>query len=875
MRILFFIILLGFSSKASSQDVMMQGWFWDYPKTAAGENWTDTLKNIATDMGDAGFTHIWLPPFSRASFGSNSNGYDPQDLYDLGEYGQGATGFGTRAQVDDVISTFASNGIESVADVVYNHRDGGKAENNGTVEGWMENLNCTKITNGDQPYPSDRVRFILPIGGATNNGAGTYYFKLASASKHPDFYDKGYKIYIETNKTGFQGLQPLMENEAGGNGGGDCGQGNETLPLGVDLLATIDNVGACGGGCGVDEYAVTLSANDYHSAADTLFVYISNSNGYTDHFIYGIWSTSAGADVQGDLRYQTYTDFTSMPSGQGAMNFSNFKPNGNPTQLNGDWDYPYFFYDYDQSVPDTRQKLTDWSQWLYDDVGIRGLRMDAVKHFAPEFVGNLLDSMHLVDQNPSMVVGEFYDFNPASLKAWVDGVKGTMDNSTKDSIDVKVFDFALRGALKNACDLFGYDARNLYNSGVVGGAAGLASEAVTFINNHDFRGQDEPVQNDPILAYAYILTNRTVGTPTVFYSDYTGTSIPNAPTQNMKPDIDKMIATYNNYMKEGTYDYMNRFGTPYTITFNDGVDNACLIYQISDGGTSMSSDAIVMINYSGDTLDVELPMSSSSSKTAGTLFREVTGKGLIPNATTNASNIIRLAIPPRSHGIWVSDITNYICDADTTVYIDSNASGLNNGTSWDDAYSDLSAAIAQSHLCPTIKQLMVKEGTYYPTITDDRSISFNLAAGTRLTGGFPSAGNPTMADYDPVANPVILSGNIGDKNDSSDNTFHIIQVSPADTIMVNGTIIGHGIANAQGGGDDSGGGISNDNILRLVNCIIENCSATNRGNAIYCGPNSTTILVDCTIKNNTGSSTEIFVDSTGKLISKGTNMIKD
>ena len=90
MRILFFIILLGFSSKASSQDVMMQGWFWDYPKTAAGENWTDTLKNIATDMGDAGFTHIWLPPFSRASFGSNSNGYDPQDLYDLGEYGQGA-----------------------------------------------------------------------------------------------------------------------------------------------------------------------------------------------------------------------------------------------------------------------------------------------------------------------------------------------------------------------------------------------------------------------------------------------------------------------------------------------------------------------------------------------------------------------------------------------------------------------------------------------------------------------------------------------------------------------------------------------------------------------------------------------------------------
>ena len=157
LQSLLFLLLLFFLQNSFAQDIMMQGWYWDYPKTANGHNWADTIETKATELANAGITHVWLPPLSRASFGNGSNGYDPKDLYDLGEYGGGATGFGTRSQLDDIIDLFDNVGIEAVADVVYNHRDGGNAEDNPAIEGWIEGYNSTKVNNGDAPFPSDRL----------------------------------------------------------------------------------------------------------------------------------------------------------------------------------------------------------------------------------------------------------------------------------------------------------------------------------------------------------------------------------------------------------------------------------------------------------------------------------------------------------------------------------------------------------------------------------------------------------------------------------------------------------------------------------------------------------------------------------------------
>lgn len=631
------ISLLLYTSQLVAQDIMLQGWYWDYPGTVDGHVWADTLEQRAESLADAGFTYVWLPPLSRASSGSNSNGYDPQDLYDLGEtFGGGATRFGTRADLDALITTFNNHSINAVADVVYNHRDGGRPENNPAVEGWIENYTWTKSENGDNAYPSDRFRCVLAIGGSTGRGIGTYYFKIKSASEHSKFFNKPYKVYMWTNAVGWQGLPDLSESEP--NGGGGCYESNNSITLGRNYLANIDAIG-----CKIDEFALTLNSDDFNST-DSIFISLATQNGdYSDHFIYELWYN--GNNIQSEIQYQTYTDFTTMPSGLGSMNYLNFKPNGNPTQLAGDWDWMWFFYDYDQYVQSTKDVLWDWTRWLWTDVGIRGYRMDAVKHFTHEFVGDLLDHLHDSNIDPGMVVGEFYDSNAATLKTWLDNVKASMDSDTKAAIQPRVFDFSLRDALKNACDAFGYDARNVFTSSMVDQTGASGYDIVTFVGNHDFREHGQYIENDPILAYAYILTNNQVGLPCVFYKDY----IPGG----LRTQIDSLMNVHKKYIDGASNrDYLSRNGTPYSQSFASGYDHTTLLYQLMN--TPSGRDVVVAVNFAGEPLNVTHEL-NTSSVSSGDILVDVLGRSE-KGSTIIGNHEATFQLGARDYSVWVKGV---------------------------------------------------------------------------------------------------------------------------------------------------------------------------------------------------------------------------
>jgi len=653
--IIVFISVQYLLAPVQAQNFMMQGWYWDYPKTANGANWADTINNKAAEIGNAGFTHLWLPPLSRASFGSASNGYDVRDLYDLGEYGLGPTGFGSRGQVDALINVCANNGIDVVADVVYNHRDGGSPEDNPAVQGWIENYTCNKVDAGDAPYPSDRVRWYLPLGGTSTNQTGDYYIKVRSASTHPNFYNKGYRLYLWTNEVGYQNNPDLNETEGTGNGGGDCGQAHDptSLLLGTSFFATLDEVFTCGGNCGIDEFKLTLNASDFEATGDTLYIVLDNQNGdYADQRIIGMWNASAGQDVAQQLRAQTYTNFNQVASGQGLMDYTNFKPNGNPTNLSGDWDGMWFFYDYDQMVTDTRDKLTDWTRWLWNDVGIRGFRMDAVKHFDPAFLGHVFNTLHAEGIMPSMVVGEVYDSNAGVLNNWLSATMAQLEPQVLNDVYMRVFDFSLRESLKNACDSFGYDARNVFNAGLVDEVGASQFNVVTFVNNHDFRDYGQAIQNDPMLAYAYILTNNQVGLPCVFYPDYYGVELPEGPTQYLKPAIDTLLKIHQTHIHLApNATYLNNFGTTYSSNYISGYPETTLLYQIS-GGTS-GQEVVVAINFAGDTLKLDHEINLTNLN-VGDELQDVIGNAIFPTAVVSASNQMYIELPPRSYAVWVS-----------------------------------------------------------------------------------------------------------------------------------------------------------------------------------------------------------------------------
>ena len=650
-----------FSTKSKSQtpDFMMQGWYWDYPLFYTGiGNQIDYLNQEGEHLKDAGFTYMWLPPLAKSISGSSSMGYNVRDYYDIGDYGPAR--WGDRDGFEALKTTYNSLGIKMVADLIYNHRDGGSWEDNGAVEGWIENMNYTKVAAGDQPFPSDRYLCYLPIGGATGNGTGTYYFKIRSASEHPNFYSKPYQVIFWTNTVAADYVTaPTTEAEP--NGGGDCGESNNSIILGKRKNATIDN-----SGCKTDEFALTLSAADFNAAGDTIWFKMVNTGGgglgdMTDHYVYGLWNGALGADVQSQIKFQTATDFTNLPSGQGAMNYLNFKPNGNPTQLAGDQDAFYFYYDIDQTVGSTKDVLYDYTKYLWTDESIRGYRLDAVKHFPGWFVGDLLDDLHDNGMNPGMVVGENYDFTPAVLKGWLDDVMFNMDGDTKAAINVRVFDFALRNNLEQACDAFGYDVRNVFNSGIVDGAGGSGFNVITFINNHDFRDAGQPIDNDPMLAYAYILTNNRLGIPCVFFKDYY--------PLNLRYQIDGLMEAHKRYIYGATQvDYLSRFASPYTANYISGGANTSLIYQTSYAESGR--EVVVVINFSGNTLKVDQTINTANISPGDTLT-DIFSKTAFPFITVQGDNQIYLEIPARSYAVYVEgDLSDELIDISTPVNIE-------------------------------------------------------------------------------------------------------------------------------------------------------------------------------------------------------------
>lgn len=645
--------------KSQTPDFMLQGWNWDYPFFYAGiGNQIDYLAVEGENLKNAGFTYVWLPPLAKSISGSTSMGYNVRDYYDIGDFGPAR--WGDREGFENIKTVYNSLGINMVADMIFNHRDGGAWEDNGAVEGWIENMNYTKVAAGDQPFPSDRYQCYLPIGGATGNGAGTYYFKIRSASEHPNYFDKPYQVVFWTNTVAADYVTaPTTEAEP--NGGGDCGESNNVILLGKRKNATIDNAG-----CKTDEFALTISAADFNAAGDTIWFKMVNTGGgglgdMTDHYVYGLWNGALGADVQSQIKYQTATDFTNLPSGQGAMNYLNFKPNGNPTQLAGDQDAFYFYYDIDQYVPSTKTVLYDYTKYLWSDEDIRGFRFDAVKHFPGWFIGDLMDELHDNGMNPGMIVGENYDFTPSVLKGWLDDVMFNMDDDTKAAINVRVFDFALRNNLEQACDAFGYDVRNVFNSGIVDGAGGSGFNVVTFINNHDFRDPGQPVDNDPILAYAYILTNNKLGIPCVYFSDYYS-------PLNLRYKINGLMEAHRRYIYGATQvDYLSRYSSPYFANYISGGANTSLIYQTSYAVSGR--EVVVAINFSGNTLKVDQTINTANIA-AGDTLTDIFAQTVYPFITVQDDNQIYLEIPPRSFAVFVEgDLRDELIDISTPVSV--------------------------------------------------------------------------------------------------------------------------------------------------------------------------------------------------------------
>ena len=114
------------SSMTEAGPLILQAFAWDMAPDAS--HWR-YLAARAQEIADLGVTAIWLPPAYKGHEGINDVGYGVYDLYDLGEFDQRGsvpTKYGTKDEYLAAIEALHAAGIAVCADIVLNHRMGGR-----------------------------------------------------------------------------------------------------------------------------------------------------------------------------------------------------------------------------------------------------------------------------------------------------------------------------------------------------------------------------------------------------------------------------------------------------------------------------------------------------------------------------------------------------------------------------------------------------------------------------------------------------------------------------------------------------------------------------------------------------------------------------
>ena len=199
--------------------------------------------------------------------------------------------------------------------------------------------------------------------------------------------------------------------------------------------------------------------------------------------------------------------------------------------------------------------------------------------------------------------------------------------------------------------------------------------------------------------------------------------------------------------------------------------------------------------------------------------------------------------------------------AQTVIYVDADATGNEDGTSWANAYEELDEALDEA---ASGTQIWVAEGTYTPTDDADREASFELKRGVVVLGGF--TGTETSADQrtpDPDEGGTVLSGDIGAAGDDGDNSYHVVtaigvdQTAVLDGFLVTGGNADGAVPNERGGGltnwDGGTSGADTEGYPTLRNVVFEGNAASFGGGAYFNSTLGTVVLQDVEFKENVAS----------------------
>lgn len=216
------------------------------------------------------------------------------------------------------------------------------------------------------------------------------------------------------------------------------------------------------------------------------------------------------------------------------------------------------------------------------------------------------------------------------------------------------------------------------------------------------------------------------------------------------------------------------------------------------------------------------------------------------------------------------------------LYVDANAppGGLANGTTWADAFTDLSAALSiaagsQGH----VTEIRVAGGVYVPEATglpDARIAAFELVDGVALLGGFAGHGavNPDARDI--ASHLTVLSGDLAgddgpDFANNEENAYHVVTASStsAATLLEGFTIRGGhaaGNPNVVETADLGAGLLIAGGEPSVAKCTFTGNKAKGGGGGIYSLAGATSISGCHFERNVAGQGGALYVKGAGPMI---------
>jgi predicted outer membrane repeat protein len=190
------------------------------------------------------------------------------------------------------------------------------------------------------------------------------------------------------------------------------------------------------------------------------------------------------------------------------------------------------------------------------------------------------------------------------------------------------------------------------------------------------------------------------------------------------------------------------------------------------------------------------------------------------------------------------------------IYVDADATGANDGSSWADAYTYLQDALADANLAEEPTEVLVAQGVYKPDQGDgqtpgDRNATFQLKNCVTIRGGYAGCAEPGPNVRSIKTYETILSGDIGIPGYRLDNTFHIVTTVSG----TNRTAILDGSTITGGNGSRGGGMYNHAGSPTITNCIFIANSAEYGGGMFNFFSDPT--VSDCTFIANSALALDI------------------